>query len=159
MVDLFRPSRLEYHGDIMTKILEYTNGWLYLSDGSDSMEVWFQRCLVKFVIRPLKVVNEVAGINITIPGGKQYLEWNFQGILLTSHEDFSTFIDTIKDWATSANFTLGVKRDGSNYIEWDGDNSTYTVNMTRGLEGMEKKSPGTQDKAYVIGRIIFRQTS
>lgn len=141
----------------MGTILQYTNGWLYLSDGSDTMEVWFQRCFVKFNIRPLKELHETGALNLIIPGGAQWLEWTVQNILLTSHSDFSTFVDTLKDWSTSDNFTLKINRDGSNYIEWDGDNTSFTVNLKTGLEGMEKINPGTRDGIYRIGRLVFVQ--
>jgi hypothetical protein len=141
----------------MTTIIQYTGGWLYLEKSGDTMEVWFQRAIVKFIIKPLKELHEVAGINLFIGGGQKYLTFTIQNIFLTSHSDFSTFVDTLKDWAEAGTFSLKIKRDNTNHIEWDGDNTEFTVGLKTGLEGMEKRNPGTTDGTYVIGRLVFVQ--
>ncbi len=133
------------------------NGFLELSDGIDTMLLFFKVCLATFMFKPtIKHYSGDSHIGYSL--SKRWLEWKIENLILENHSDFSTFVDTIKDWQAADPFTLKVKRSAGSYIEFDGDNTSFTVMVQQpGLQQMEKKSPGSQDGPYYIKFIKFEQ--
>lgn len=134
-----------------------SNGWLELTNGVDTMLLFFKRCLAIFNFKPtIKHYSGKAHLGYSLE--KQWLEWKVENIILEDHSDFSTFVDTIKDWQSDEPFTLKVKRSSGSYIEWDGDNTSFLVLVAPpGLNQMEKKSPGDQDGPFYIRFVKFEQ--
>lgn len=132
-------------------------GWLDITSGATHLHVYFQDCVVDLVTEPLKLIHEVGRINLGIGGGKEYLVFNVARVFLTSHADFVSFVHTLKDWQRSGSFTLGVRRDASNQIQFDGENSTYTVMLKNKIAGISKINPGATDGVYVVNNLIFEQ--
>ena len=133
------------------------DGYLELTDGSDTMLLFFLECVADFIFKP-KIKHYSGPAHLGYSLRKQWLEWTFRNIILETHADFTLFVDTIKDWQRDEPFTLKVKRSGGSYIEYDGDNTEYTVMVADGgLKQMEKKSPGSQDGPYYIRFVKFIQ--
>jgi hypothetical protein len=134
-------------------------GWLVLSKGSDSMLVYFEECKVDWKTNPTS--RHYSGpTHLRYTTKKQWYEFKVKNIWLTSHANFSSFIDYITDWHnnTPYTFTLKVIRNTStDYIEWDGDNTEFVVSIKKdGLRDEEKVSPH-DGSIYRIGMIIFEQ--
>lgn len=95
----------------------------------------------------------------TYHDGTRWLEFTIRDILMTSHSNFSSFIDYITDWLdSSSEFTLQIVRDSSlNKVEWDGDNTSFTVTIkTPGLKGMEQIAKEPKE-LYLIREITFEE--
>jgi hypothetical protein len=134
-----------------------TDGWLELDDGTDFLKVTCERISWDYVIKG-KIKHYDVGINLNIPVNKQYLIFMAEGIWLNTHTKLSNFIDYLKDWQLAGSFNLRIRRDTAvNYIECDGDNTTFVVNLKDKMEGISKESPGDQ-QYYKINKLIFEQT-
>lgn len=139
----------------MTTIIN--QGFLELTDGSNTFLVYFERLYVDLVREPT-IEHIEGGVNYGYDLLKQFLKFYVQNVTLTSHSDFSSFVDYITDWQDAGTFTLKVKRDSTHYIEWDGDNTSFTVLLAYpGFQKMEKIAPGDQDTLYQIQTMIFEE--
>ena len=74
---------------------------------------------------------------------KQWFTWKCKGILFISHSDYSTFMDYIKYWMDN-NYSMTMKTvrntNLTDFVEWDGDNTSYTVSVAKdGIKEVEKK--------------------
>jgi len=108
-------------------------------------------------MEPLMHEHLEGGVNYSVPGGAEYLVFEAQNIHLTSHTDFSSCIDYLKDWQAAGTFTLKVIRDTStNHAEWDGDNTSFTVVLKSRIKGMEKMAPGDDDN-WMINSLLFEE--
>ena len=139
----------------MVKIIE--DGYLILTDGSNILELACERISVDYLMKP-EFKNYEGGTNIGWHLGKEWLEFKAEGIILNSHTKFSNCIDYIKTWTAAGTFTLKVERDTTpNYVEWDGDNTTFTVLPKDGLKQMEALSITQFSDIWVIGNIVFKE--
>ena len=135
-----------------------TDGWLYLHDGSDGFKLYVETITMDWKFNP-KISHYAGKTHLFYNLEKEWYEWKCKNIYLTSHTNFSSVMDQLKDWmADSQELTFLTQRNsGGNYIEWDGDNTSYTVAIAKdGLKGAEKISPGDGD-VYVIGLLILEQ--
>lgn len=133
------------------------NGWLKLTDGSDTMLLFFEECKCDWKLSPT-IKHYAAKNHLVYNQQKQWYVWKVKNIHLISHSDFSTFMDTLKDWMSDPPFTFSIIRNtGNDEIEWDGDNETYSVSIAKnGLKGAEKNAPQDGD-FYKVGMVVFEQ--
>lgn len=131
-------------------------GWLILSNGTDTLKLYFEGCKVSLKMKPN--INHFTGQgHFGFDMQKWYLEFKVQKIYGTSHANFSSIIDYLTDWQSLGSFNLQIYRDtSSNMIEWDGDHTTFPVMLKTGLNDMEKIAP-RDGVIYVIGNVIFEQ--
>ena len=133
------------------------NGWLELTNGTDTLLLYFETLKVDFAMEP--TIEHIEGSNYGFDLSLAYLVFKVKGIIILTHADLSNCIDYLKDWQQVNPFTLKIKRNTTpNYIEWDGDNTSFTVLMKTGLREMEKLSMGSIDGPYRIGLVIFEQS-
>ena len=134
------------------------NGWLELTNGTDTLLLYFESLKVDFAVDP--TIEHIEGtFNYGFDLSIAYLVFKIKGIILENHADLSNCIDYLKDWQQAAPFTLKIRRNTTpNYIEWDGDNTSFTVLMKTGLREMEKLSRGSIDGPYRIGLAIFESS-
>lgn len=134
-----------------------TGGYMEISDGSDTIYAMFVQLKVDIKISP--TIKHYSGpTNFGYSLLKRHWVFKFTKVLLEDHTDFSNFIDYVLDWQDSAPFTLKVKRADASYIEFDGDNTSYTVMVAKdGIRDIEKLSKGDQDGPYQIGMLILEQ--
>lgn len=133
------------------------NGWLELTNGTDTLLLYFQELKVDFPMEP--TIEHIEGsFNYGFDLSLAYLVFKVKGIIILTHADLTNCIDHLKDWQQANPFTLKIKRNTTpDYIEWDGDNTSFTVLMKTGLREMEKLSRGSIDGPYRIGLVIFEQ--
>lgn len=82
----------------------------------------------------------------------RWLEFKFKNVWLTSHANLATFLSYLEDWIDDDGITLSVKRDASNYISCDGNNTSWVVVPSEGgIRDIEKLSVDDQDGPYQIG--------
>lgn len=133
------------------------NGFLELTDGTDTLLLYFEELKVDFAMDPT-IENIEGTTNYGFDLSIAYLVFKVKGIIILTHADLTNCIDYLKDWQQSAPFTLKIRRNTTpNYIEWDGDNTSFLVLMKTGMREMEKLSRGSIDGPYRIGMIIFSQ--
>lgn len=140
----------------MTDIV--VDGWLWLTDGVDYLKLQCKVIMWDFMLDPV-ISHYFGGSHFGYDLGKRWLVVKAEEILIKSHIDYSNIVDYLKDWQAAGTITLSVVRNSSNNkIELDGDNTDFTVLIKKpGFKGMEKLSPGDQDK-YGIGSITFEQS-
>jgi len=133
------------------------NGYLKLTNSTDILLLACEKISADFKMKP-KIKHQPGGNHYGYDLGIKWLEWKAESIIFDSHTDWSTCIDTLKDWQLAGTFTLSVIRDGSNNeMEFDGDNSTYTVLLKNGLKQLRALSITQFSDKWVIGSIIFEQ--
>ena len=132
------------------------DGWLELSDVGDSMKLMCERITWKRVISNENKHMD-GDINFTIPFGQKYILVIAQGIFLDTHQKYSDFSENISIWQRNGGFTMKISRDGSNYIEIDGINTSYPVALADGFDKAEKISNGNQ-QIYYISKMILEQS-
>lgn len=132
-------------------------GYLELTDGTNTMLVPYEELKVDEISNP--TFKHYAGKNhMFYDLRKTWLVFKVKGIHFTSHTNFSSFQDYIKDWQAAGAFTLKVRRNSTpNYAEWDGDNTSYTVAVAKnGKKGSEHISPADGD-IWKISMLVFEQ--
>lgn len=137
------------------------SGYLVLSDGSDTLNLACEEIEVDYKFEP-EISHYEANPKSSTNSlgwhlGKEWLEFKAKGIYWESHSDFSQCIDYLQAWQNAGTFTLRVKRDGSNYTEWDGDNTTFTVLMKTGIKKMKAESITLFEDVWVLGMIDFEE--
>jgi len=133
------------------------DGWLNLVSGSDSFLLAFKQCKADWKVEP-SIKHYAGKSHMGYHMGKQYFVWKIKDIIFSSHTDLSNFMQYIDDWENSGPFYLRVIRNSStNYIEFDGVNTSYTVMVAKGgIKGIEKIAPGDGD-VYKIGMLVLEQ--
>lgn len=92
---------------------------------------------------------------------KQYFVWKIKGILFTSHTDYSSFMDYIKSWMDN-NYSMTMKTvrntNLTDFVEWDGDNTSYTVSVAKdGIKEVEKMGYENAD-IWQISLLVLEQS-
>ncbi len=132
-------------------------GWLTVADDStptNSMKVYFERATVDFIFEPI-IKHYPSNAHYGYNPSKEWLVFNIRNIILTSHSNFSSFVDYIKDWNNASSIYIRLQYDTTpNYIEWDGDSTFFEVLLLR-LTGMHQVS--SSKELFIIERAIFEQ--
>lgn len=132
-------------------------GWLNVSQGGDSMRVYFETVKVDTKNEPT-ISHYPFRSHLFYTTQKRWEVFKFKNVSFDNHTEFSLFIDIIWDWQAIGTFTLKVERDDiGTGIEWDGDNQTYEVAIPKGgVRGKEKIAPD-DGGPYQIGMLILEQ--
>jgi len=130
------------------------DGWLHLTNGTDTMKLACKRVTWDWKWNP-SIVHYAGGGHYGIDLQEQALRVTAQMVLFGSLSDAETFLSTLRTWQDSGTFSLSVSYDGTNYIKLDGTNSTFTV-VSKGPGKVEKISPAS-GTIYAVGQVMFEQ--
>ena len=133
--------------------------WLYDKDSADGFKLYFKEMEMNEKSNP--TIRHYAGkSHLTYNTQKSWYEWIVKDIILTSHTDFSAFQDYTKDWMDDDYyFYMKTQRNsGGSFVEWDGDNTVYTVSIPKdGKKGIKKYSRGDDD-IWLIKMLMLEQS-
>lgn len=132
------------------------DGWLVLTDGSNTLKLAFQRLVARRVFAGAKIKHYDGGGHYGYDFGKRYWTFNISGIYFKNHTDYDNTVKYLEDWQDAGTFTLSVYRNSSsNLMTFDSD-STITVMIPQGGFQVEKIAPynGT---VYVMEKLQLEQ--
>lgn len=131
-------------------------GWVYFGDSSNNMLLYFEECKVDWKFKGVKIKHIAGKTNYFFTTRVRWLEFKFKKIYLTSHANLVTFLSYMEDWLDASGITLKVKRDASNFISFDGSNTSWTTALPEGgMRDIQKISAGDQDGPYTIGFLML----
>lgn len=132
------------------------DGWLYLSNGVDIMNLAC-RNISWDIIRSPTISHEVGGLSYGYDLGEKYIMVKVSGILFGSNADAVTFTLKFNSWLDSGLINLKIQRNTSTaYEKLDGVNTIFPVLSPKGLSGINKiaKEDGV---IYEVGKVAFEQ--
>ena len=132
------------------------DGYLELTDGTDTLKLACEEIIVDMVLKP-KMKHYEGGTNLGYDLGVNYFIFKVSGVILDSYTKFKNCISYLKSWQASAPFSLKIKRDTTNYTEWDGSNTTFKVLVKGGLKALEALSITQFEDVWYIGNITFEE--
>ena len=133
------------------------NGWLYLSNGIDIMNLACRE--IKWdIFRDPTISHEVGGLNYGYDLGTKYIIVSVSGILFKNNADVNTFNEKLNSWLDSGPIDLKIQRNtGGAYEKLDGVNTVLPVLSSKGWSGIRKiaKENGV---VYEVGKVAFEQS-
>ena len=131
------------------------DGWLVLTDGTDTFKVFFQQALVMILFDPTIEHNPGShyGFNLV-----EYIIIKVSGILFNSTTKYENFMLYMRNWQGTNPFTLSIYKDtSSNKLKLDGENTDFSVLIpSSGIQGGSKIAP-EDGEVYRIETITFEQ--
>lgn len=136
-------------------VLVIDEGWLVLTDGTDTFKVFFQQALVFVIFEPTIEHNPGGhyGFNLV-----EYLVIKVKNLWFNTTAKYENFMSYMRAWEGFTPFTLSIYKDTSdNKLKLDGDNTDFLVLIpSSGIQGGQKVSGG-DDTVYRIDGITFEQ--
>ena len=129
-------------------------GFLYLSDGSNTMQVPFETAKVKIQddVTRERFPGD-AGLKFSL--GIISRDVQITNVYFSSHDNAKNFIKQLVDWNQAGEFTLKLYRNSSDdEAEVFGNGSTSLDVLFADMSGIEKHAKGDQQK-YKIARVVF----
>lgn len=132
------------------------DGWLYLSNGSDTMKI---ACIeISYDhIRDGEANHYEGGINFGYDMNLNYFMIKVSGMVFKTKAAVEIFKDKFNSWLTSAPITLRIQDNTApTYEKFDGTNTTLTVISPKGYSGY-KKIAHENGTVWVIDKCGFEE--
>ena len=131
-------------------------GWLILTNGVDTLKVYFQKFTAQRVFMGSHIEHYLGGTHYFYDMGARY--WNFiiKNVMFDSHTDMNNAIVYLENWQDAGTFTLSVQRNSTgDFVSFDGD-TTITVAIPQGGFSLEKLAAYNDDN-YVLTKLQLEQ--
>lgn len=130
-------------------------GWWILTDGTDSMTIRVKKWTYNLRRKPNN--NKYpAKSNLGYDLNYQWLEITIEDAILTSYTNYANFVKYINDWQdTNGHFTVSMQYISTPaYAELKGTGygTTFTMQMKKGLESIEKVALG-DEQIWIVHKV------
>jgi hypothetical protein len=137
----------------MVNLIE--DGWLYLSNGTDVLELACKKIQWDEIRDPN--FNHQPGFNFVYDLDVDYFIVKVTNVYFNTTAKYELAVATLNAWQKAGIYNLKIQRNVAGaYLKLDGIYTQIQVMMNKGLSNMEKISP-EDGEVYTIGKITFEE--
>lgn len=139
----------------MANLIE--DGWLHLSDGSDTMKLACRTIKWDTIFQP-DISHYEGGFSFGYDLGTNWVMIKVSGIIFKTNADLTIFQTKLSAWQVAGTIRLSVQRKAAGTLETlDASNTIFPVLASKGYSDVTKIE-GEDGEHYEVGKIQFEQS-